>query len=78
MTILNDSSVYLLFCHPRPAETGSPPLVFSIFGRLILKNRADCSGRAIGGVHDDAYGDEFEIGSEGAKKATGIANATEA
>lgn len=43
-----------------------------------LQNRADCSGRAIGGVHDDAYGDEFEIGADGAKKATGVANATEA
>eukprot|EP00904_Undaria_pinnatifida_P008512 jgi/Undpi1/4791/HiC_scaffold_19.g08144.m1 len=35
-----------------------------------FKNRADCSGRAIGGVHLDAYGDGFEIGEKGAKNAT--------
>lgn len=46
--------------------------------RPPLQNRADCSGRAIGGVHDDAYGDEFEVGADGAKKATGAAHATEA
>lgn len=43
-----------------------------------MQDRADCSGRAVGGVHTDAYGDEFEIGKDGAKKATGVANATEA
>ena len=55
----------------------------SSYGMLLdgfmcwLQNRADYSGRAIGGVHDDAYGDKFEIGDNGAKKTTGIANGTE-
>lgn len=44
----------------------------------FVQNRADCSGRAVAGVHDDAYGAEFEIGADGAKKATGVSAATEA
>ncbi|CAN0315543.1 unnamed protein product [Ectocarpus sp. 6 AP-2014] len=71
---------------PTPAAAETVPMGKSIAcstARALewdesFKNRADCSGRAIGGVHDDAYGDEFEVGADGAKKATGVAHATEA
>lgn len=36
-----------------------------------FKNRADCSGRAVSGVHDSAYGKTFKIDEDGAKNATG-------
>ncbi|CAM9541518.1 unnamed protein product [Sphacelaria rigidula] len=36
-----------------------------------FKKRADCSGRAVGGVHDSAYDDKFSIGEDGVESATG-------
>jgi hypothetical protein len=33
-----------------------------------FKNRADCSGRAVSGVHDSAYDTQFDVATDNTKE----------